>query len=107
MPEYVPVLSLQELPPQGFKAVDVNGRSVLIGRAQNQLFACLDRCPHAAAPLRIGTLRGTELKCQRHGWIFDVLTGESIPDDPACHLTQIPVRVEGSQVLILPPEIVS
>lgn len=98
MPEFVPILALQELPQEGFTALHVQGRSILVGRLQGQLFAYLDRCPHAGAPLRIGKCRGEELTCAWHGWTFNLLTGQSVPD-PAFQLTKIPVRVEGGQVL--------
>jgi len=101
MSEFVPVLSVHELPEEGFKAVEVQGRSILIGRIGNELFAWLDRCPHAGAPLRIGKLRGNELKCAWHGWTFDVLTGKSIPDNPAFQLTQIPSKIEDSWVFVV------
>lgn len=104
MADYIPVLDLQDLPEQGLKALEVNGRSILIGRINNQLVAFLDRCPHSGAPLRIGKLRGSELKCAWHGWTFDVVTGNAIPEHPAFHLTQYPVKVEGSKILIVPPE---
>ncbi len=103
MPEFVPVLNLQDLPEHGFKAVEVNGRSILVGRLHNQLFAWLDRCPHASAPLRIGKLSGEELTCAWHGWTFNLLTGDSLPDPTAFHLTSVPVKVDGSQVLVIPP----
>ena len=99
---FVPVLKADELPEHGFKAVELEGRSILIGRVHGQLFACLDRCPHAAAPLRIGKLQGEELKCQRHGWVFNVLTGSSVPDDPTFKLRLFPIKLEDGQVLIDP-----
>ena len=100
MPDFLPVLSLQDLPQEGMKAIEVQGRSILVGRVQGELFACVDRCPHAGAPLRIGKLRGVELKCAWHGWTFDLTTGKSIPDHPAFCLTRFPIKIEGSQVLI-------
>ena len=99
MPEFVPVLSVQELPEQGFKAVQVQGRSILVGRLNHQLFAWVDRCPHAGAPLRIGKLRGEELTCAWHGWTFNLLTGQAVPD-PAFQLTSVPVKIDGSQVFV-------
>lgn len=101
--EYIQVLPLHELPEQGFKAVDVDGTSVLVGRIKGRLFAFVDRCPHAGAPLRIGKLRGDELTCARHGWTFDVFTGQAIPSHPAFHLMQCPVKIEGLKVLLIPP----
>ena len=99
MPDFVPVLSVQELPEQGFKAVQVQGRSILVGRLNHQLFAWVDRCPHAGAPLRIGKLRGEELTCAWHGWTFNLLTGQAVPD-PAFQLTSVPVKIDGSQVFV-------
>ena len=99
MPELIPVLRLEELPQDGFKAVEVEGRSILVGRICNQLFAWLDRCPHAGAPLRIGKRRGEELTCSRHGWTFNLLTGSGVPD-PTLHLTSIPIQIDGSQVFV-------
>ena len=104
MPDYVPALPVADLPPTGFKAIQISGTSILIGRAGQQLFACVDRCPHAGVPLRLGKLCGEELTCQRHGWTFDVLTGKSVPDNPAFCLTQLAVKIEGEHVLVgIPP----
>ena len=99
MSAFVPVLALQDLPEQGFKAVQVDNRSVLVGRLQGRLFAYVDRCPHAGAPLRIGKLRGEELTCAWHGWTFNLLTGSAVPD-PAFQLTKVPVKIEDAQVLV-------
>ena len=100
MPEWIPVLSQSELPLNGFKAVEVAGQSLLVGRLHQNLFACVDRCPHAGAPLRLGKLRGEELMCARHGWIFNVITGVSVPDNPAFQLTQIPIKIDGDRVFV-------
>ena len=100
MPEFLPVVPVSQLPAQGFKAVEVCGKAILIGQVNGQFFACLDRCPHAAAALRVGKLRGEELQCTRHGWIFNVLTGQSVPNDPAFCLTILPVKVEHDQLLV-------
>ncbi len=96
-----PVLKVSDLPLEGFKPVDVQGRPLLIGRLHNQLFAWVDRCPHAGAPLRLGRRQGEELTCARHGWVFNLLTGESVPENnPDFALTPVPVKIEGDQVLV-------
>ena len=104
MGEFIPVLKTSELPTEGFKAVEANGRSVLISCFNHHAAAWLDRCPHAGAPLRIGKLRGTELKCAWHGWTFDLSTGECVPDNPAFKLTPIALKLEGDQVFVQLPE---
>lgn len=103
MADFLPVLPVDRLPAQGLIPVEIHGRSVLVGRVQGHLVACLDRCPHAAASLRTGKLRGEELQCARHGWIFNVVTGEAVPDNPAFRLPTFPIKIEGSQVLIAVP----
>jgi nitrite reductase/ring-hydroxylating ferredoxin subunit len=37
----------------------------------------LRTCPHAAADLAMGSLRGSELTCPEHNVPFDLRTGES------------------------------
>ncbi len=99
--EFIPVLNLCDLPAEGFKPVEVQGRPLLIGRLHHQLFAWVDRCPHAGAPLRIGRRQGEELTCARHGWVFNLLTGESVPENnPTFRLISVPVKIEGEQVLV-------
>ncbi|MBI3324441.1 MAG: Rieske (2Fe-2S) protein [Candidatus Omnitrophica bacterium] len=100
MADFVPALALSELPEDGFKGVEVNGRPIVIGRIQQQLFAWLDRCPHAGAPLRIGKRHGEELTCAWHGWTFNLVSGQSIPDNPAFNLSAVPVKIENGQVLV-------
>lgn len=102
MAGFVPALALQDLPQEGFTAVQVEGRSILVGRLHGQLFAYVDRCPHAGAPLRIGKRRGEELTCAWHGWTFNLLTGNAVPD-PAYQLTRLPVKIEHDQVLVSLP----
>ena len=104
MAGFVEAIPLARVPAQGFVPVRVQETNILVGRAQGRLFACLDRCPHAAAPLSAGRLTGTELQCSRHGWTFDVSSGASIPGPTAFALTQIPVKSEGDLVLVELPE---
>ncbi len=99
--EFMPVLKVCDLPAEGFKAVEIQDRSILIGRLHHQLFAWVDRCPHAGSPLRIGRRQGEELTCARHGWIFNLVTGASIPTgDPAFALCAVPVKIEQDQVWV-------
>ena len=103
MADFVPVLTVEELPAEGFTAVELDGKSVLVGRLEGRMFAWLDRCPHAGAPLRIGKRHGEELTCMRHGWIFNLLTGKAVPDTPGCELVKIPLKIDGSKILISLP----
>jgi nitrite reductase/ring-hydroxylating ferredoxin subunit len=100
MAAWRPAMASAELPATGFKAVEVAGQSILISRMYGRLVAWMDRCPHAGSPLRVGRLRGEELQCPRHGWLFNITTGCAIPNDPAFALTAVPVKLEGTQVFV-------
>ncbi len=107
-PDFIPAFNVCDLPAEGFKPVEIQGHSFLIGRLYNQLFAWVDRCPHAGAPLRIGKRHGEELTCARHGWTFNLLSGQSVPENnPEFALTPVPVKIEGDHVLVAVPHTTS
>lgn len=101
---FIKVFSTQELPQEGFKALETAGKALLVGRIQGSLFACLDRCPHSGAPLRIGKRHGEELTCAWHGWVFNLVTGDVVPQHPKLKLTQFAVKIDGDSVLVDLPE---
>jgi len=62
----------------GVAAVSVDGVSVAIVRADDQVFAIRDECSHANIALSQGDVDVDELEieCWLHGSRFDLLTGE-------------------------------
>ncbi len=93
------LISLSDVPEHGMKAVELEGRRLLVGRAGGNVFVCDDRCPHAGVPLSEGIRRKDEIKCRQHGWEFDLMTGESIPPS-AFRLQKYPVSVAEDWVLV-------
>ena len=83
-----------ELPPGQRKVVEGEGRSIGIFNVHGWFYALRNRCPHQAAPLCLGAIKGTTLpgkpgeyvwardgeilRCPWHGWEFDITTGRSI-----------------------------
>ena len=55
--------------------VEIAGRVLVVGVVDGRYYALDDRCPHAAAPLSLGTLDRGRLVCPVHGWKFDVFSG--------------------------------
>ncbi len=97
---FVRVASVDDIPANKGKAVRVHDRAIVIFRVRNRFVAVVDRCPHAGAPLSIGALRGEEVTCAWHGWVFNVLDGTSVPDAPGFALIPVPQIVEGSDILV-------
>ncbi|MCA9097699.1 MAG: Rieske 2Fe-2S domain-containing protein, partial [Planctomycetaceae bacterium] len=56
----------------------VNGEEIVVVRHAGTWSAFVNRCPHAGAPLNEGVSDDGSVVCGRHGWTFDLATGERI-----------------------------
>lgn len=63
------------LAPGDTRALEVDGRSVLVCNALGSFYALENRCPHVATPLTGARLRGSVLECPLHGGKLDVRDG--------------------------------
>ena len=99
-----------ELPPGQRKIVEVEGRSIGIFNVHGWFYALRNRCPHQAAPLCLGAIKGMTLpgkpgeyvwardgeilRCPWHGWEFDIATGRSIFNPHRTRVKTYEVTVE-------------
>lgn len=85
MPQGRKVARGEDVPPDGLLAVEVEGKALVLGRAEGRVFALADVCPHRGAPLSEGMICGPDLVCPWHGWAFDTRTGARAgsPEGPA------------------------
>ena len=76
------------------RIVEAEGRSIGVFNVHGSFFALRNSCPHQAAPLCLGSIKGMTmpskpgeyiwardgeiLRCPWHGWEFDITTGRSI-----------------------------
>jgi 3-phenylpropionate/trans-cinnamate dioxygenase ferredoxin subunit len=83
-----------ELEPGDRKIVTAEGRSIGVFNVNGSFYALRNSCPHQAAPLCLGSIKGMTLpgkpgeyiwaregeilRCPWHGWEFDLTTGRSI-----------------------------
>jgi nitrite reductase/ring-hydroxylating ferredoxin subunit len=80
-------------------------RGFLVRRGA-QVFAYINRCPHAGHPLnlrldRFLTADGALILCNSHGAMFEIDTGVCVAGPcPGQSLRRIPVRVENGQVVL-------
>lgn len=107
-----PVCLLEELPPGSRKLVQVKGRDVALFNVKGELFAVLDRCPHAGASLYRGQLTGLMcssepgryeleregeiLRCPWHRWEFDLRTGKSCAEPSRLWIRTYEVGLAGA-----------
>ena len=95
-PVFVDVGAIDELPEGATKAVEVEGRSVLILNVGGEPYAFVNVCPAAGArlPLDGARLTGSVLVCPWHNCAYDARSGKRVddaPDEPA--LAVIPIAV--------------
>ena len=104
---------VSELPPGERRIVDVDGRSIGVFNVHGQFYALRNSCPHQAAPLCLGAIKGMTLpskpgeylwardgeilRCPWHGWEFDLTTGRSIFNPHKMRVRTYEVTVEATQ----------
>lgn len=100
MSDYVPVAKLSEIPPQGKKTIEVDGRFVVLFRIDGQVSCIDDVCTHDGGTLGDGELENFAIACPRHGAKFDVRNGQALTM-PATEATVAhDVKVEGDQIFV-------
>ena len=109
MPRYI-VGKVSELPFGERKIVEVQGRSIGVFNVHGTYYALRNSCPHQAAPLCLGALKGMTmpgkpgeyvwaregeiLRCPWHGWEFDVTSGRSVCNPHKTRVKTYEVTVE-------------
>ncbi|MBT0651491.1 Rieske (2Fe-2S) protein [Geomobilimonas luticola] len=89
---------VSEVPLWGKKVVSVNGQEILLVNSKGTIYACETECPHQGAPLSGALLKEAGIiTCQRHGYRFNLQTGEC-QDYPEYTLKTYPVQVVGDEI---------
>ncbi|HEV2529010.1 MAG TPA: Rieske (2Fe-2S) protein [Thermomicrobiales bacterium] len=101
---------VSEVPPGERRIVEAGGRSIGVFNVHGQFYALRNSCPHQAAPLCLGSIKGMTMpsapgeyvwardgeivRCPWHGWEFDILTGRSIFNPHRTRVKRYDVTVE-------------
>jgi nitrite reductase/ring-hydroxylating ferredoxin subunit len=96
----VAVARLEDVPENGSRCFEVEGRKVLLCRSSAGVFAVENMCSHAYSLLEGGRIRGAHIFCPLHGVRFDMRTGA-----PSGELTKKPIKtwtatVEDGSILV-------
>ncbi len=98
MPTFVPVATIDELPPGKAKQVQLDGKTLALFNLAGTYYAIDDTCPHRGGPLSEGDIEGEEVTCPWHGAVFKITTGEVLTPPAQTDLACYNVRVEGRNV---------
>ncbi|MDP9364685.1 MAG: Rieske (2Fe-2S) protein [Chloroflexota bacterium] len=99
-----------ELPAGERRIVEAEGRSIGVFNVHGRYYALRNSCPHQAAPLCLGPVKGMALptapgeyawaregeilRCPWHGWEFDITNGRSIFNPHKTRVKTYEVTVE-------------
>lgn len=93
--------TVDQIPLRGSRTVVRSGMSdiAVFRTGDDRVFALVDLCPHKQGPLSQGIVHGHSVSCPLHNWNIALATGEAQAPDHGC-TPVVPVRVEGTRVLI-------
>lgn len=91
--DYIRLAPVADFVRVRFRSYSVLARKVGVFRADDGTFLAREvRCKHQGADLGAGALTGSLVRCPRHGWIYDLCTGECTNKDSP------PLRAHGLKV---------
>ncbi len=101
---FVDVAGLDELPKNAMKLVDLLGQKIIVANTGREIVAFAQTCPHANGHLDQGRLRGRNVVCPVHYYIWNVRSGEPVEPADEDILTRYAVRIDEkrSRVLVAP-----
>ena len=78
--------------------VECDGNAVFVHGAPEEWTVYDSRCPHQRTSIPLTALEGGRLKCPKHGWTFEIESGECVSggDRP---LKRLPSRLESGVLL--------
>ena len=77
MSKFVEVAKTSDIGPGEAKIVEVHGTKIAIFHCGGKFYATQNDCLHMKGSLGDGKLDGCIITCPRHGWRYNVMTGEN------------------------------
>lgn len=87
----------------------IDGVPLLLIQEAGQRYLLRNQCPHRQAALYSAAInqadgeRHLSLRCEKHGWRFDVVTGECKMPGPGPCLSRYALVLEGATIGVLTP----
>jgi 3-phenylpropionate/trans-cinnamate dioxygenase ferredoxin subunit len=98
MTRWVPVADADEIPPGGYKLVEVGELELALFNVEGRISCIEDLCTHDGGNLVEGDFEGNIVTCPRHGAKFDVCTGEALCLPAVASTPVHEVRIEGGRI---------
>ena len=89
-----------DMEPNTMKAVNVNGKPILLVNLNGTYYAIGNICTHMGCPLSKGTLKGENVECACHGSMFNLKTGNAARGPASKAEQKYEVKVENGEIMI-------
>ncbi len=96
----VKLAAANDLKPNHMKAVNAEGKPILLVNLEDTYYAIGNRCTHMACMLSNGRLNGNIVECPCHGSSFDVKTGKVVRGPALTPEPTYEVKIENGHVMV-------
>lgn len=104
MSELVKIATVDEVPVNGRKLVEIDGVRIALFNLEGAFYAIEDVCTHDGGPLVEGEIvNGHEVVCPRHGARFDIRTGAALSLPAFEPTVAYDVYIQEQDLFIEPP----
>jgi nitrite reductase/ring-hydroxylating ferredoxin subunit len=98
--DYIEVANVNEFIKQRIKTVTILGKKVGIIKGLNSEFYAIEvGCKHQGADITRGNITGDIATCPRHGWKYNLVTGECLNQNTS-KLRKYGLKKEGNVIMI-------
>ncbi len=98
--DYIEVANIAEFETQRIKSVTILGKKVgIIKDSNSEYFAIEVGCKHQGADITRGHISGDIATCPRHGWKYNLRTGECLNQNTS-KLKKYGLKIEKNVIMI-------
>lgn len=98
--EYIEVANVNDFANQKIKTITILGNKVGIIKGLNSEYYAIEvGCKHQGADITRGNISGDIATCPRHGWKYNLVTGECLNQNTS-KLRKYGLKIEGNVIKI-------
>ena len=98
--EYVKIARVSDFKTVWIKSYKIFAKNIAIVKEKNGAFFATEiSCKHNNVDLTTGRFRGYVVTCPRHGWVYDIQSGECL-NQPAAPLRKHELKIEGDDIFV-------
>ncbi len=109
MTGFIKLARISDFGNKNIQSYRVLGRNVAIVNDRERGFYAVEiSCKHQNADLTTGRFKGDEVRCPRHGWVYNIWTGECLNHNSS-PLRRYGLKIQGDDIYVstLPEESVA